>query len=251
MELQNKVLIVTGGASGLGKATALMMGKAGASVVVSDINTVQGEEVTQAICADGGDAIFVKANTVNAAEVEALVNTTVDKFGKLDGAFNNAGVAGQLTPLHETSEDDFDRIMNVNVKGVWWCMKYELPHMIKQQNGVIVNMASAAGLIGARLNGAYSASKHAVVGLTRTGSQEYARYNIRINAVCPGFVETPMVTDLEDQRAGIVNSFARSIPLGRLGRPEEVASAVVWLCSDGASFVNGAILSIDGGIVSG
>jgi NAD(P)-dependent dehydrogenase (short-subunit alcohol dehydrogenase family) len=183
-------------------------------------------------------------------QVEAHAQQTVARFGGLDGAFNNAGVGGHLIKLHELSEGDWDHVINVNLKAVWLCMKYEILHL-REGRGVIVNMASAAGLLGLPNNAVYTASKHGVVGLTKAAALEYARRGIRVNAVCPAFIDTPMVAGMDTERPGIVANVTNFNPMKRLGEPDEVAAAVVWLLSDEASFVNGHSLAIDGGLVVG
>ncbi|MBZ0284791.1 MAG: glucose 1-dehydrogenase [Anaerolineae bacterium] len=246
MILANRVALVTGGASGIGRAAALALAGAGARVVVSDVNVVGGEETAQMI---GDTARFVRADVSKAAEVETLIRETIAAFGRLDCAVNNAGVGGDMLPTDRREESMWDLVMNVNLKGVWLCMKYELPIMQEQKSGSIVNIASAAGLIGFRYASAYAASKHGVVGLTRSAALEYARQGIRVNAVCPGFTETPMVTDMNEVNPQMVEATVKAIPMRRLGTPEEIAQAVLWLCSDASSFVNGHALAVDGGTI--
>jgi NAD(P)-dependent dehydrogenase (short-subunit alcohol dehydrogenase family) len=249
MLLSDKIALVTGGASGIGRSTALAFAEAGAKVVVSDMNAAGGEETVHRIQTQGGGAIFVKTDVTKAAEVEALVAQAVSTYGRLDCAFNNAGVGGTLARTADRSEAEWDLTMNVNLKGVWLCMKVELQQMLKQPGGAIVNAASAAGLIGFQNASAYAASKHGVVGLTRSAALEYARKNIRINAVCPGFTETAMLGEWEASRPGVSEGIVAFNPMKRLAKPEEIAAAVVWLCSDAASFVTGHALSVDGGVV--
>jgi NAD(P)-dependent dehydrogenase (short-subunit alcohol dehydrogenase family) len=248
--LKDRVFVVTGAASGIGRASAVAIAAAGGKVAVSDVNTTGGEETAQMICDSGGEAFFMRVDVTRPEQVESFVKAAVDRFGGLDGAFNNAGVGGHLMKLHELDEAGWDTVINVNLKAVWLCMKYEITHLRKGR-GAIVNMASAAGLLGMPYNAVYSASKHGVVGLTRAAALEYARSGIRVNAVCPGFVETPMVAHIDDERPGMVERFVGMNPMKRLGEPREVADAVVWLLSDAASFVNGHALSIDGGLVVG
>lgn len=249
MKLQNKVALVTGGGSGIGRATALAMAGEGAKVVVVDMQVEAGEETAALIRGAGGEAIFIEADVVKAAEVEAMVGAAVATYGRLDCAFNNAGVGGTITRTAERSEEEWDLTMNVNLKGVWLCMKYELIAMLAQGGGSIVNTASAAGLIGFQSASAYAASKHGVIGLTRSAALEYARKNMRINAVCPGFTQTAMMDDWDSDRPGMAAGIADFNPMKRLAKPEEIASAVIWLCSDAASFVTGHALSVDGGVV--
>jgi NAD(P)-dependent dehydrogenase (short-subunit alcohol dehydrogenase family) len=250
-ELEGKVGLVTGGTSGIGRETVVLFAKAGAKVVVAGRREVEGEETVELIRAAGGDGLFVKTDVSKASEVDALVRKTVEKFGRLDVAFNNAGIEGAWVPIVRQSEEDFDRIISVNLKGVWLCLKYELRQMLKQGGGgAVVNMASIIGLIGSAGVAAYSASKHGVIGLTKTAALENAKSGIRINAVCPGFTETPMADRIF--RAPGVRKYVLSChPVGRLGRPMEIAEAVVWMCSDHASFMTGQSLVLDGGFLAG
>jgi len=247
--LEGKVVLVTGAGSGIGRATALACVREGAKVVAADVLVASGEATVAQSKQEGGEATFVQADVSRAAAVAALIVKAVATYGRIDCAHNNAGIEGAMAMTADYPEDDWDRVIGVNLKGVWLCMKYELPHMLRQGSGAIVNTSSLVGLVGARRMSAYVASKHGVAGLTKTAALEYAKSGIRINAVCPGIIRTPMVeraflsrhTDLEDR-------LARAEPIGRLGTPEEVAEAVVWLCSDAASFVTGHTLSVDGGI---
>jgi NAD(P)-dependent dehydrogenase (short-subunit alcohol dehydrogenase family) len=250
-ELEGKVGLVTGGTSGIGRETVVLFAKAGAKVVVAGRREVEGEETVELIRAAGGEGLFVKTDVSKASEVDALVRKTVEKFGRLDVAFNNAGIEGAWVPIVRQSEEDFDRIISVNLKGVWLCLKYELRQMLKQGGGgAVVNMASIIGLIGSAGVAAYSASKHGVIGLTKTAALENAKSGIRINAVCPGFTETPMADRIF--RAPGVRKYVLSChPVGRLGRPMEIAEAVVWMCSDRASFMTGQSLVLDGGFLAG
>lgn len=245
-----KTVLVTGGAGGIGRATALAFGQAGARVVVSDVSAVGGEQTVSMIAQAGGEAIFVKADVSREAEVEALIRQTVDAFGRLDCAFNNAGIEEESKPLAECDEALFDRIMSVNVKGAWLCMKHEIRQMLKQGGGVIVNTASVAGLVGAPLQPAYAASKHAVVGMTKTAAAEYGRAGIRINSVCPGVIRTPMLERALEREPRREKNIVKVHPIGRLGEAAEIAGAVVWLCSDSASFVTGHQLAVDGGLTA-
>ncbi|MFN8495222.1 MAG: SDR family oxidoreductase [Caldilineaceae bacterium] len=247
---ESRVALVTGAAGGIGRATALAFAKTGARVVVADINLVGAEETAALLVQSGGDAIAVRTDVRQANEVEALVQTTIDHFGRLDYAHNNAGIAGQeMTPTAEQSEENFDRIINVNLKGVWLCMKAELPRMVAQGGGAIVNTSSVLGLIGTKGLAAYVASKHGVAGLTKTAALEYAQYGIRVNAVCPGVIDTAMISDiLADPR--IAKGWIGSQAIRRPGEPSEIANAVVWLCSDAASFVTGHLMAVDGGMVA-
>lgn len=249
-QLNGKVALVTGGSSGIGRATALALAREGAKVVVADVMVEGGQETVRLLTATGGQGLFVKTDVSRAAEVEALIGRAVATYGRLDCAFNNAGVEGAFVTTSEYSEADWDRVLTINLKGVWLCMKYEIAHMLRQGGGAIVNTASGAGLVGVPNLSAYVASKHGVVGLTKTAALEYAKAGIRVNAVCPGVIQTPMVARLTSNRPDLSEALVAAEPMGRTGRPEEVAAAVVWLCSDAASFVTGHALSVDGGYVA-
>lgn len=250
-ELAGKVGLVTGGTSGIGRDTAILFAQAGAKVVVAGRRQVEGEHTVDLIRSAGGEALFVQADVSNAAEVDAMIQKAVAKFGRLDVAFNNAGVEGVWAPIIKQSEEDFDRTININLKGVWLCLKYEIRQMLKQGGGgAIVNMASVTGLVGSATAAAYSASKHGVIGLTKTAALETARSGIRINAVCPAAVESEMSERLFG--APHVHKYVLSChPMGRFGKPTEVAEAVVWMCSDRASFMTGQFLVLDGGFLAG
>jgi len=251
--LEGKVALVTGGSSGIGRATCLAFAREGARVVVADVNVEGGEQTVSMVKEAGGEAIYVQADVSRAADVEAMVNRAVQAYGRLDCAHNNAGVSGggRRAPMHEYSEEDWDRIIGINLKGVWLCMKYEVPQMLRQGGGAIVNTASIMGLVGSwSRNIAYNASKHGVVGLTKTAALEYAQSGIRINAVCPGYIRTPILDPLLSSNPEIEGQIIARHPIGRLGRPEEIAEAVVWLCSDAASFVTGHTMTVDGGYVA-
>lgn len=246
-QFEGKVALVTGGNSGIGKAAALAFAKEGAKVAIAARREQESEETVAMIKAAGGEAIFVKTDVCEGAEVEALINTVVETYGQLDCAFNNAGVFNG-GPTHEFLEEDWDNVINTNLKGVWLCMKYEIPQMLKQGGGVIVNNSSAAGLVGVPNWAAYVSSKHGVLGLTKCVALEYAKQGIRINAVCPAFIHTPMVEAVLNEPEQIAMMMH---PIGRIGAPEEVADAVIWLCSDASSFVTGEVLRLDGGMLSG
>ncbi|MGC1645525.1 MAG: SDR family oxidoreductase [Candidatus Sulfotelmatobacter sp.] len=250
-ELQGKVGLVTGGTSGIGRETAVHFAKAGASVVVAGRRELEGEETIELVRAAGADGLFVKTDVSKASEVDTLIQKAVERFGRLDVAFNNAGVEGVLAPIVGQSEEDFDRTIDINLKGVWLCLKYEIRQMLRQGgSGAIVNMSSILGLVGALGAAAYSASKHGVIGLTKTAALENAKSGIRINAVCPGFTETPMADRIF--RVPAVHKYVLSLhPIGRLGRPTEIAETVVWMCSDRASFMTGQSLVLDGGFLAG
>lgn len=250
-DFEGKVALVTGGTSGIGRESAIAFAKAGAKVVVAGRRDAEGAETAELIRSAGGNSLFVKTDVAKANEVEALVKKTVETFGRLDVAFNNAGIEGVWVPIISQTEKDFDRTMEVNVKGVWLCLRYEIRQMLKQGGGgAIVNMSSIAGLMGSAGSAAYGASKHAVIGLTKAAALEAAKNRIRVNAVCPAVVETPMGERLFG--APEMKKYALSLhPLGRFGAPAEIASAVLWMCSDGAAFMTGHSLVLDGGFLAG
>ncbi len=244
---EGKVVLITGAAAGLGKCSALAFSKRGAKVVIDDIDVEKGEETARQINKVGGEAIFVKADVTKANEVEMLVKKTVDTYGRLDCAHNNVG-RGDRTALIEGTETDWAQIMDANLKSIWLCMKYEIIYMIKHGGGAIVNTSSVAGIIGSPNGSFYAASKWGVIGLTKSAALEYARANVRINSVCPfGMVGTPMHTRMLASEPEFVAAAVKEAPLGREANPEEVAEAVVWLCSDAASYVIGHNLVVDGG----
>jgi NAD(P)-dependent dehydrogenase (short-subunit alcohol dehydrogenase family) len=243
--LQNKVALVTGGASGIGRATALAFAREGAQVVVSDVAGEGGAKTVRLIQAAGGQAVFAACDVSQAAQVEGLVVGAVAAYGRLDCAHNNAGVLGQPASTVDCTEENWDRVMSVNLKGVWLCLKYEIAQMLKQGGGAIVNTSSTAGLVGFRNSPAYCASKAGVVLLTQVAALETVGQGVRVNAVCPGQVDTPMVNRRPGFDRGPVVE-----PIGRIGRPEEIAEAVVWLCSDAASYVTGLAMPVDGGYVA-
>ncbi|MFE8072588.1 SDR family oxidoreductase [Marinobacteraceae bacterium S3BR75-40.1] len=242
-----KVALVTGGAAGIGRTTAEAFAAQGAQVVVSDINSDQGERVAEGIRAAGGQALFIACDVRRKADVEQLVQGAVDHFGRLDFAFNNAGIEIEQSKLADGDEETFDQILAINVKGVWQCMKYEIPAMLAQGGGVIVNTASIAGLGAAPKMSIYSASKHAVIGLTKSAAVEYAKKGIRVNAVCPAVIDTEMFKRAAEADPRKAEFVAGLHPVGRLGQPEEVAAAVLYLCSEGAAFTTGVALPVDGG----
>jgi NAD(P)-dependent dehydrogenase (short-subunit alcohol dehydrogenase family) len=250
-ELRGKVAIVTGGTSGIGRDAALLFAKSGAKVVVAGRREVEGKETIDLVQAAGGEGLFVKTDVSRAADVDLLVRKTVEKFGRLDIAFNNAGIEGSLSPIAEQSEEDWDRTIDINLKGIWLCLKYEIQQMLKQGGGgAIVNMASVAGLIGSSGFATYCASKHGVMGLTKSAALETARNGIRVNVVCPAVIETPMGERIFGGPE--IRPYAIGLhPIGRFGKPMEVAEAVVWMCSDRASFMTGQSLVLDGGFLAG
>jgi NAD(P)-dependent dehydrogenase (short-subunit alcohol dehydrogenase family) len=244
-QFAGKVILITGGNAGIGRATAIEFAKQGAQVVVSARREKAGRDVIAEINALGGKAIFVKTDVSKERDVKAMVEQTLATFGRLDYAFNNAGIEQQaLTPLPDQTEETYDQIMDINVKGVWLSLKHEIPAMLKTGGGAIVNNSSVAGLIGFAMAPVYIASKHAVIGLTKAVALEYATQQVRVNAVAPGTIETRMFRDLAPEVRQMLES---AHPMGRIGQPEEIASTVVWLCSDGASFVTGQTVPIDGG----
>lgn len=247
---EGKVVLVTGAAGGIGRAAAVAFGRAGACVVVADTSVDGGHATAAMIVENGGKALFVQCNVTRAAEVEALIDKTVAYYGKLDCAFNNAGIEEEHLPLADADEALFDRIMNVNVKGTWLCMKYEIRQMLKQGGGTIVNTASVAGLVGAPTQPIYAASKHAVVGMTKTAAAEYAREGIRINSVCPGVVNTPMMGRALEREPLREKKLRNVHPMGRFAEPAEIAQAAMWLCSEHSSFVTGHQLAVDGGLTA-
>jgi NAD(P)-dependent dehydrogenase (short-subunit alcohol dehydrogenase family) len=245
-----KVALVTGAGSGIGRASALAFAREGAKVVVADVTVEGGEETANLIKQAGGEAIFVKADVSKGAEVEALVARAVQTYGRLDCAHNNAGIEGPGATTVDYTEELWDRVIAINLKGVWLCMKYEIPQMLQHGGGAIVNTASTAGLVGYPRGSAYVASKHGVVGLSKTAALEYAKSGIRVNAVCPGAIDTPMMGRITDHRPTRAARMAAAEPVGRMGVPGEIAEAVVWLCSESASFVTGHAMAVDGGMTA-
>ena len=252
MEFNNKIILVTGAASGIGREAALAFAKEGGIVVVSDINEEGGQQTVTQVEAAGGKAFFIKTNVAVYAEVAELMQKIVDQFGRLDIAINNAGIGGTQAKTIDTPLDMWEQVMAVNASGVFYCLKTQIPIMLQQGGGVIVNTASIAGLRGLPKSIAYSASKHAVVGMTKTAAMEYARNNIRINAICPVFTVSPMFDPvaLEKVAKGIPDKLKASIPMKRFGKIEEQVGAILWLCSDKASFVTGHALPVDGGLMA-
>jgi NAD(P)-dependent dehydrogenase (short-subunit alcohol dehydrogenase family) len=249
-EWAERVALVTGASAGIGRAAAVALAARGARVVASDVRAEGGHETARGIRDRGGDAIFVEADVSRADDVARLVAHAVKAYGRLDCAFNNAGIEGTMASTAECTEENWDRIIDTNLKGVWLCMKEELKVMVPRERGAIVNCSSVAGLVGFPGLPAYVASKHGIVGLTRTAALECAKLGIRVNAVCPGAIQTAMIDRIFRARPGMDQAITASEPIGRIGRPEEIADAVVWLCSDAASFVTGQAIAVDGGWVA-
>lgn len=246
----DKVVLITGAGNGIGRATALAFAQQGASVVVADMSRSAGEETTALITQAGGIATFILCDVTKDQDVQSMVDGTIETYGKLDIAFNNAGIEIESSKLADGDEATYDKIMDVNVKGVWRCMKYQIPALLKQSNSAIVNTASIAGLGAAPKMSIYSASKHAVIGLTKSAAVEYGKKGLRVNAICPAVIDTEMfrrATENDPQKEQYVRSLH---PVGRIGQPEEVAAAVLYLCSDLAGFTTGVALPIDGGATS-
>lgn len=249
--LKGKVALVTGASSGIGRASAIALAREGAKVAVCDVDNKGGEETVKIIGGAGGMASFIKVDVSKATEVEAMVKTVVKTYGQLNCVHNNAGISPEAGGIVDLSEDVWDSVLDINLKGVWLCMKYEIPEMLKHGGGTIVNTSSSTGLVGVRSGTpAYTASKHGVVGLTKAAALQYAKEGIRVNAVCPGTIHTQLVDPYLKSMPGLEEKFVARLPIGRIGFPEEVAEAVVWLCSDKASFVTGHALAVDGGIVA-
>jgi len=245
---ENKVALVTGAGSGMGLATAKAFAEAGAAIVLADFRAEAVEAEARSLIAAGYKAIAVRCDVSDDAQVEAMVDRTVAEFGRLDAAFNNAGVMARIAPTADSSRDDWDRVIGVNLRGVWSCMKYELRQMHLQGSGAIVNNASVGALTGNPGIASYIASKHGVVGLTRTAALEYVKHGIRVNGVNPGLIDTPIARDVVNGSEQAYEDIAQHVPIGRAGTPEEIASAVLWLCSSGASYVVGHALTVDGGM---
>lgn len=246
---EDKIALVTGGSFGIGRATAVAFAKHGAKVVIAD--WIEDKATLEQIEGEGGTGIFVKCDVSKGSDVDQLITQTVKTYGRVDYAINNAGIEGANAVTHECTEENWDKTIGINLKGVWLCMKYEIPLMLKQGKGAIVNVASVAGLIGFPGLPAYVASKHAIIGLTKTAALENAKQNIRINAVCPGAIKTAMIDRITGRDKTVEKQFEDMEPIGRMGNPEEVAEAIIWLCSDSASFVTGNSMMVDGGWVAG
>jgi NAD(P)-dependent dehydrogenase (short-subunit alcohol dehydrogenase family) len=245
---KNKVAIITGGSSGIGRATALAFAKKGAKIVIVDWH--ESPETMESLTDLGAEAIFIKCDVSKSADVKAMVKKTIATFGQLDYAFNNAGIEGDSAPTADCTEENWDKTIAINLKGIWLCMKHEIPEMLRQGKGTIVNCSSVAGLVGFEGLPAYVASKHGIIGLTKTAALEYAGQGIRMNTVCPGVIQTPMMDRLTGKKKEAIEQFTALEPVGRMGQPEEIANTVVWMCSDEASFITGHAMVVDGGFVA-
>jgi len=245
---ENRVALVTGAASGMGLATAKAFAEAGAAVVLADFREEAVKAEAERLIAAGHKAIAIRCDVSDEAQVAAMVNRTVADFGRLDAAFNNAGVMARIAPTADSTYEEWERVIGINLRGVWSCMKYELRQMERQGSGAIVNNASVGALTGNPGIGSYIASKHGVIGLTRTAALEYVKNGIRVNAVNPGLIDTQIARDVVSGNEQAYGEIAKSVPIGRAGRPEEIASAVLWLCSPEASYVVGQALTVDGGM---
>ncbi len=248
ISFEDKVALVTGAASGLGLATAKAFAESGASVAMADWNETAVRSAAETLAAQGHRTLALHCDVSDDTQVEAMVEQTVSAFGRLDAAYNNAGVQNIVAETADASREDFDRVLSINLRGVWSCMKFELRQMRKQGSGAIVNCSSIGGLVGSPGRGSYQASKHGVLGLTKSAALEYAAQGIRINAVCPGLIHTPMAEQMMAAgQTDALNAMLKNVPVGRFGRPEEIAEAVIWLCSSAASLVVGHALTVDGG----
>lgn len=249
-KLDGKVALITGASSGIGRATAILFANEGAKVVAVATNIERGEETVSLIKKQGGKAIFVRANVSKSKDVQNMVQAAVDKYGRLDVLFNNAGITGPVAPLHESREEDFDKVINTNLKGVYLGMKYGIPQMLQQGGGAIINTGSESALVGFSGLSAYCASKGGIIQITKAAAVEYAKQDIRVNCICPGGIQTPMLEGFIAGSREVLEQFLQRYPMGRIGRPEEIAQTALFLASDDVGFMTGAIISVDGGAVA-
>jgi len=248
--MEGKVVIITGAASGIGRATSLIFAREGARVIIADVNEKGGEETLAMVNKQGHQGMFVRTDITVETDVKTLIERAINAHGRLDAAYNNAAIEGYQALTADVPVHEFDKIMAANIKGVYLCMKYEIQAMLKTGGGAIVNTASAAGLVGIPGMGAYCASKHAVIGMSKTAALEYAKLGIRVNCVCPGAIDTPMLARVSNADPALLGALIAAEPIGRMGKPSEIGEAAVWLCSDHASFVTGHAMSVDGGLVA-
>ena len=247
---EDKVVLVTGAATGIGRASAIAFAREGARLAIADVDDAQAQQTERLATAEGAQVLRLRVDVADTAQVERMVARTVERFGRLDCAFNNAGIAGMIAPVADSTEENWDRVIGINLKGVWACMKFELRQMLAQGGGAIVNTASVLGSVGSVASPAYVASKHGVMGLTRSAALAYSAAGIRVNAVCPGYIDTPLMDKALAGREEMRPLIIAQHPIGRMGTPEEVAAAVLWLASDAASFVTGHGLAADGGFLA-
>jgi NAD(P)-dependent dehydrogenase (short-subunit alcohol dehydrogenase family) len=248
--MENKVALVTGAGSGIGRAAAQLFAREGAKVVIADIDTQGGEETLKTIREVGGEASFVRTDVSKAADVVALIDHLIDRYGRLDCAYNNAGILGEIVSVVDHNEETWNHVIDTNLKGTWLCMKHQIPQMLKHGNGAIVNTTASAGVKGGSPHrSAYAASKAGIVSLSKCAAMEYAEYGLRINVICPSHTRTHMLEQFFELRPELEADFIAQAPMGRIATPEEVAEGALWLCSDAASFVTGQVLAIDGGFL--